>query len=161
MARRHLPADLPARRPGGTEVRCDVPSLDGVPSLGEPIGIALPDAPCVPRPRGGGHVTRDPRRGPDGSGRRSTARGGRTAAPHGRPVAAPAAPARRRVLPLSARAHRQAVVRRQGRRRRPPGLARHPRLAGIHRRALAHRENRWCCRRSAAAWSSASSSPWC
>jgi 2-aminoethylphosphonate transport system ATP-binding protein len=33
--------------PSGTEVRCDVPSLDRVPSLGEAIGIALPDAPCV------------------------------------------------------------------------------------------------------------------
>lgn len=33
--------------PSGTEIRCDVPSLDGVPSLGAAIGIALPDTPCV------------------------------------------------------------------------------------------------------------------
>ncbi|MEU8133583.1 ABC transporter ATP-binding protein [Streptodolium elevatio] len=39
--------------PAGTEVRCDVATMDGVPALGAPVGVRLPAEPCVLVPVGG------------------------------------------------------------------------------------------------------------
>ncbi|WP_436777943.1 ABC transporter ATP-binding protein [Yinghuangia sp. YIM S09857] len=39
--------------PVGTEVRCDVVAMDGVPALGAPVGVCLPAEPCVLVPAGG------------------------------------------------------------------------------------------------------------